>query len=201
MRLRVLLLCAVLFSIQSSAQEQSRVELFGGYSRTNYSVFGLYSGPWISAPMNGWEASAAFPVHPHLAAEADFVGGYSPTNHYSLRTYMGGLRVSTNIARITLYAHGLLGGLTFNSGGLTNTATTFAIVLGGGADCWFSRHIGARPIQFDYLRNNNPAAVLGFEHAPDTSGPGNRFRIATGIMFRFGHTGASHQHEIPPVSV
>jgi len=164
------------------------MELFGGYSRTEYSVFSLYSGPWRAAPFNGWEVSAALPFRPHLALEADFVGGYSPSNHYSLRTYMGGVRVSKQAGKGTLYAHGLVGALTFNSGGLTATATSAAGALGGGADVWFSRHIGARLVQLDYLRNNNQAAVLGFEHGPGTTGPGNTFRIATGLMFRLGQT-------------
>lgn len=187
MKLRLRLLCTFLFSVQAVAQDTNRMELFGGYSRTAYSVFSLYSGPWRPAPFNGWEASAAFPFRPWLAVEADLVGGYSPSNHYSLRTYMGGLRVSKQVGNLTLYAHGLLGALTFNSGGLTATATSAAGVLGGGADFWFRRHIGARLVEVDYLRNNNPAAVLGFEHGPGTTGPGNTFRFATGIMFRFGH--------------
>jgi hypothetical protein len=133
-KLRLRLLCAVLFSVHAVAQDTSRMELFGGYSRTEYSVFSLYSGPWTSAPFNGWEASAALPFRHDLALEADFVGGYSPSRHYSLRTYMGGLRVSKQVGKGTLYAHGLVGALTFNSGGPTATATSAAGALGGGAD-------------------------------------------------------------------
>lgn len=192
MKLRFLLLCLPFFSVFAHAQDTARVELFGGYSRTQYSVFGLYSGPWRSAPFNGWEASAAFPFHKHLAAEADFADGYSPTNHYSLRTYLGGLRASVNAGPGVFFAHGLIGGRTFDSGGLTSTATSFAGILGGGAEVWFSHHIGARLIQFDYIRNNNSAAVLGFEHPTGNTGPGNTFRIATGITFRFGHLGEGH---------
>ena len=78
MKLGILLLCAVLFSVHAGAQDTGRLELFGGYSRSEYSVFGLYSGPWRPAPFNGWEASAAFPFRPRLAVESDFVGGYAP---------------------------------------------------------------------------------------------------------------------------
>ena len=86
-----------------------------------------------------------------------------------------------------MYAHGLIGALTFNSGGLTVTATSAAGVLGGGADFWFRRRIGAGLVQFDCLRNNNPAAALGFGHGPGITGPGSTFRIATGLVFRLGH--------------
>ena len=146
----------------------------------------LYSGPWEARGFNGFEASGTFKLVSHVGAEANFVAAFSPTNQFSLRTVMGGPRLSANFGQLAPYGHLLFGALTFNTSGLTNTATSFALVLGGGADLWITRHIGARLIQFDYLRNNNSAAVLGFEHPSGTTGPGNRYRIATGIVFRFG---------------
>ena len=187
MRARFLLvLCVFLFAVAASAQQSDRLEVFGGYSRTGYGVYQQYSGPWVSAPFNGWEASATANLRPHVGVEVDFAGGYSSTNHWSLRTYMVGPHFSTNAGRLGVYGHALFGGLHFDNGGLSSAATSFAFALGGGADLWFSRHIGARLIQFDYLRNNNQAAVLGFEPVSTAkNGPGNSYRIATGIVFRF----------------
>ena len=177
------MLFVFLLAVAANAQQPDRIEVFGGYSHTSYGIYARYSGPWESAPFNGWEASATVKLVPHLGAEADFAGGYSSTDHWSLRTYMGGPRLSTNVSRIDLYGHALFGALTFNGSG---TATSFAFALGGGADLWFNRHIGARLIQFDYLRNNNQAAVLGFEPVNlAKTGPGNSYRIATGVVFRF----------------
>jgi hypothetical protein len=150
MRKRFLL---VLCSIAGSglAAAQGRVEVFGGYSYTSYSEFVLYSGPWEARGFNGFEASGTFKLASHVGAEANFVAAFSPTNHFSLRTILGGPWLSANFGQLAPYGHLLFGELTFNTSGLTNTATSFALVLGGGADLWITRHIGARLIQFDYL--------------------------------------------------
>ena len=42
----------------------------------------------LAGHVNRWEASAAFPISPLLGLEADIRGGYSPTSHYRLCTYM-----------------------------------------------------------------------------------------------------------------
>lgn len=181
----LLVLCAIACSGLASAQD--RIEVFGGYSYTSYAVFGLYSGPWVTRGFNGFEASGTFKLMPHVGAEVNFVHGFSSTYRYSLGTIMGGPRISANFGHLAPYGHLLFGDLTFNTSGLTPTASSFALVLGGGADLWVSRHFGARLIQFDYLRNNNSAAVLGFAPGPGITGPGNRYRIATGVVFRFGH--------------
>jgi hypothetical protein len=56
------------------------------------------------------------------------------------------------------------------------------MAAGGGADWWFSRYVGARLIQADYLRNTNSAAA---QTGVGGTGSGNNFRISTGIVFRF----------------
>jgi hypothetical protein len=72
------LLCGALFSsLNSSAQDAGRVEIFGGYTYTRYPVFNLYSGPWTRTGFNGWDASAAFKLAPHIGLEGDFSGAYT----------------------------------------------------------------------------------------------------------------------------
>lgn len=73
----LLLLLVVLFSIHTAAQDNSRVEVFGGYSLVGYSVFQRYSGPSTLNKYNGWDASVMGKVAPHLGLEADFGGGFS----------------------------------------------------------------------------------------------------------------------------
>jgi hypothetical protein len=180
----LLLLCAVLLSLPVWAQGSSRVEVFGGYSYTGYSVYDQYSGPWERFGYNGWAASAAVKLAPYVGVEANFTGGYgSPYGpSTSLRTYMGGPRISTDVGRVGIYGHLLFGGLTFVDQRISLTATSFATAVGGGANYWFSRRIGVRVIDFDYLRNTNNAAGQGLA----TKGGGNHFRLSTGIVFRFG---------------
>ncbi len=188
---RLPLLCALcaalLFSLNSSAQDSSRVEVFGGYSYTSYPIFQIYSGPWTRTGFNGWDASAAFKLAPHVGLEGDFSGAYtsysSASYSYNLRTYMAGPRVAANYGKVDVYGHVLLGGLTFHSQLGGTTGTSFAAALGGGVDCWLKPHFGIRPVQFDYLVNTNSAAQSG-NNAPGQ--PRSSYRVVTGVVFRFG---------------
>ena len=181
----VLVLFAFLLPLYASAQDD-RVEISGGYSYTAYSIYELDSGPFNRFGYSGWDASAALKLLPHLQAEADFTGGYATPyagDHSHLRTYMGGPRVFGNFGPVTVYGHLLFGGLNLGYQTYSFGQTSFATVLGGGVEYWFSRHIGVRAIQFDYLGNRNKAASQGVGITP----PANHFRISTGVAFRFGH--------------
>jgi len=61
-----------------------------------------------------------------------------------------------------------------------NADTTFAMAVGGGADLWLTHRFGARLVQVDYLRNNNP--IPGYFAHP---GQHANFRVSTGAVFRF----------------
>lgn len=166
------------------AQNPEGVELFGGYVHPTFSIFGKYSGPWTRFGYNGFEASAAFKLIPHLAAEADFTDAFASPNGDSstVRTFMGGPRIFANFGNATVYGHLLVGGLTFNLGG---SGSSYVVAGGGGANFWVTRHIGVRLIQFDYLHNGFiQAAVLGNGAGNNTQ---NNYRVSTGVVFRFGH--------------
>lgn len=186
----LLVLCAVLFSLNANAQPPDGIEVFGGYSHVGYYYYPAYQGPWTLSSFNGWEASAAFKLIPHLAAEADVDGLYGPSGNACcprdrIQTYMGGPRVSAKHRGLNLYSHVLFGGLryrtTFGTMPLTVDAdTTFAMAVGGGADLWLKHRFGLRLLQADYLRNNNP--IPGYFAHP---GQHENFRISTGVVFRF----------------
>ncbi|HTS37438.1 MAG TPA: hypothetical protein VMH04_17310 [Candidatus Solibacter sp.] len=169
---------------QTSDKVSERVQVSGGYSYLGYSVYQLYSGPWKNFAFNGWQASGAFTLAPHFAAEADFSGNYGSngagSNHNSL-TYMGGPRLSGDLHRLTLYGHALFGALHFN-GSYDPVATSFAAALGGGADFWITRHLGAQAVQIDDIINHNSSALGTDQGGP---GPRNHLRISTGITLRF----------------
>ena len=95
---------------------------------------------------------------------------------------MGGPRISSNIGRVTIFGHLLFDELSA-SGLAAQNATSFAVALGGGADFWVSRHIGLRAMQADYLDNRNTATT---QSGNALSGPAGNFRIAAGVVFRFG---------------
>jgi hypothetical protein len=196
MRIRFMLVfCALLFSAQAIAQDSSRIQVFGGYSYTGYYYYPAYTGPWTRSTFNGWEASGAFRLMPHLGVEGDFGGSYGPCNvgcafayKDRIRTYMGGPRVTASVGKASFYGHVLFGELTYKvrdkaSPGvpaLSSSDTTFAMAVGGGADFWFSHRIGARLVQVDYLRNNN--SEPGYFAHP---GQHANIRISTGAVFRF----------------
>ena len=171
----------IALAVSAAAQQSDRVELFGGYSRVSYPIGNLYSGPFPRAGFNGWEASAAARVTPHLSFEADFGGGSTSTYSTSLKTYMGGPRFSADFNKIGIFGHVLFGALNVNRGFPQDSATSFAVALGGGVNYWFGRHWGVRLGQVDYIRNTNSAA--SFQVA--ASQPSADFRISTGVAFRF----------------
>ena len=182
----LVLLAIVLFSIalpvSLAAQTPDRFEVFGGYSYTTFSIFDRYSGPWQRFGYNGWEAAVAATLVPHLAVEGDFAGGFSNPNGSSstVRTFMGGPRILGNFGKTSVYAHALVGGVSFAVGG---SGSAMAVAAGGGANIWATHRIGARIIQFDYLHTGFiSAAVLG--NGATTNGQ-NNFRISTGVVFRF----------------
>jgi len=178
------------------ANAQDRVQIFGGYSYIGYFYYPAYSGPWALSSFNGLDTSVSVKLMRHAEIEGDFGGLWGPTygcgncdyeEKQTIRTYLGGPRVSLNIQRATFYAHALFGELTYKIAetqpgfpSFNSSDTTFAMTIGGGTDLWFTRHFGARLIQFDYLRNNNSEPGY-FAH------PGQHFnfRILTGAMFRF----------------
>ena len=193
MKLKLLGLLIALLSVCATAQQNSdRIEVFGGYSHVGYYYYPAYEGPWTLSSFNGWEASAAFKLIPHLAVEGDFGGLYGPPGNSccprdGIQTFMGGPRVTANSSRFDLYAHVLFGGLRYRTtyGGqgeplTVNADTTFAMAVGGGSDVWVTRRFGARLVQIDYLRNNNH--IPGYFAHP---GQHANFRISTGAVFRF----------------
>jgi hypothetical protein len=180
----LLTLLLVFCCVGANAQDRDRVELFGGYSHTGYSVYQIYSGPWTKFGFNGWDASGAFKLSHNVAVEGDFGGGYGSNGFgqsYSMQTYMGGLRFSGGVRKFDIFGHVLFGPLHFNAD-YASPATSFAAALGGGADFWFSRKVGIRLIQADCLLNTNRAAA---EDNAGGSGPHAHLRIASGITLRF----------------
>ena len=183
MRLKYLLPVLLVLLTPALAQQPDRVELFGGYSYTRYSVYDPNSNSWNRFGYNGWDAAATAKLTAILAAEADFAGGSGSPDRQSstLHTYMIGPRVFGNFGRATVYGHVLFGGLNFNIAGLSSTS--FAADFGAGADLWLTHHFGARLIQADYIESDNIAAARGVSSTYSR----NQGRISTGLDFRFGH--------------
>jgi hypothetical protein len=164
-RLSLLFGLVLLVSFSAMAQGlRDKVELFGGYSylRTN--------SP--SSNLNGWELAGQYKVTDWLGGVADFDGHYGSPGGFSssLHTFLFGPQISWP-ARVSPFAHVLLGGAHVSAGGFSDSA--FAMAVGGGIDTKIAGGLYWRVIEGDYL----PTFFGGARE--------DNARISTGIVFRF----------------
>jgi hypothetical protein len=152
-----------LFSLAAGtrANAQDKVEIYGGYSYMH-----LDSSP--STNMNGWVLSGQYKIAPWFGAVAEGNGEYG--SGASVHTFLVGPQVSFP-ARISPFAHILIGGSHFAAGPATDTS--FATSLGFGIDAKIAPSFSWRIIEGDYL-------VTRF-----FNGTQNNARISTGIVIRF----------------
>jgi hypothetical protein len=161
-------LAGLFFLISLSAHAQGlsdKVEIFGGYSYLR-----LDSSPQVN--LNGWEASGQYKITNWFGAVADFSGDYgSPLGvSSSLHTFLFGPQVSWH-ARVSPFAHVLIGGAHFSADG--GSTTSFASAIGGGIDTRLTDRFSWRIIQGDYL-------ITRFGSQTQ-----NNARVSTGIVVRF----------------
>ncbi|MGB6690300.1 MAG: acyloxyacyl hydrolase [Terracidiphilus sp.] len=145
-------------SLVARAQTVTRIPelIYGGYSYFSNSFNGV---PGAHNPLQGWDASAAFPDWHHLRFKID-VSGFTGTNlNAPQHVYfiLGGAEYERQIRRERLFVHALFGdgGLNRNwgaNGALGGTAS-FATVLGGGLDTPLNRHFALR-VEGDMVHTN-----------------------------------------------
>src|SRR5580704_8811366 len=115
---RLALLLGLVFAVSFAAQAQDagdKVELFGGYSYLRTDSPG--------ANLNGWELAGQYKFANFLGAVADFDGHYgSPFGpSVSSHAFLFGPQISFP-ARVSPFAHILLGGDHLSSGGFGQTS-------------------------------------------------------------------------------
>jgi len=186
MRTIVFAVAVILCSaITAAAQDRNSTEVFLGYSY-------MRANPSSSAAngfnLNGGDGSISYYVKRWLGLTADF-GGYhvgqigSTSVDSTFSTYLFGPRVRLpGTSRLRPFAQVLVGaahatGSTAFAG--ANTHNAFAMAVGGGLDVPWTRHVGFRLFQVDYLPT----------WFPETAG-GNRLvqqnlRVSTGLRLRF----------------
>jgi hypothetical protein len=154
-----------LFAVSAHAQGYSdKVEVFGGYAY-------LHLDP-TSTSLNGWEGSAQYKFTDWLGGVADFSGDYGSIGGVgtSLHCFLFGPQVSFP-AKLSPFAHVLIGGAHSSIGGVGDNA--FAAAIGAGFDYKVEHGLSWRIFQADYL-----ATRFG-------SNTQNNVRVSTGIVFRF----------------
>jgi hypothetical protein len=186
MKTLVLAVAAVLCTaMTAAAQEQNTTEVFLGYSymRANPSTSGANS-----FNLNGGDASVSYYVKRWLGITGDFggyhVGQIGSTNVDSnLATFLFGPRVRLpGTSRLRPFAEVLVGaahatGSTAFAG--ANTHNAFAMAVGGGLDVPWTKHVGFRLFDVDYMPTWFPETVGGNRKVQ------NNLRVSTGIRLRF----------------
>lgn len=161
---RLVLLSGFILLASFSARAQGlgdKLEVFGGYSYLHFD-----NSPSFNT--NGWELSGNYKFTDWLGGLADFDGHYGSSS--SVHTFLFGPQVSWP-ARVSPFAHLLIGGAHFGSGGFSESS--FSLALGGGIDTEVAPHFYWRIIQGDYLQTNF------FGTRQDNA------RISTGIVIHF----------------
>lgn len=191
--LAVLILC----SVPILAQNNPRLEVFGGYSLEHISTCAYYysgcsyssDGPASSGNFNGWNVAFTGYLYKFLGLTADFSGHYGnslqvvpPPVSVSRYSYLFGPAFAIHADKVTPFAHALFGGLSNNYHGLgfsSDSYSAFAWAIGGGLDVNVSQHAALRLGQFDWEEVGTPGK--------NGSSPNNAtgFRSSAGVVFKF----------------
>ncbi len=157
-------------SAQETGTTAPKAEIFGGYQYTRFDG-GLN--------VNGWNTGAAANFNNWFGIASDFSGAYKSQSGASFNNYTYTFGPQVSLRRnpaITPFAHLLAGGFrsSVSGGGISASASGFAMMAGGGVDVKATRRIAVRAIQFDWLslRSNG-------------STDNNNMRISTGVLFRY----------------
>jgi len=151
--------------------------------------------------LQGGGADAAFTLWKGFGVAAgvtgEMVSNYAPGVDFSKVSYMGGPRYTFTVwkgeptlqrPRLQIFGDGLFGAVHAISGafptatGINTTANSFALETGGGLNLFFSRSLGVRLLEVDYVRTQLPNGYAGTQ---------NDLRLAFGVSY---HAASVHLH-------
>jgi len=195
-RFLTLLVVSIAVALPLSAQDNPKLEVFGGYQ---YLHAGSFDGEGDSANTNGWDTSATFNFAKHFGVAADFSGNYKTENVVNsslgsnsypaavrIYTYTFGPVVSAKASeKFRVFAHALFGGAHVRPTGCvifsgspdecgSGSASGFAMMVGGGVDAKMTNRSVLRLVQVDWVR-------LPSEFGAQSS----NVRVSAGVVFRF----------------
>lgn len=184
----LLILCATP-TLHAQAEKPARFQVFAGYSYLSNSFNGVAGS---HQPLNGWDASLAFPAWHGLRFKIDTyayrgMNLNAPQNAFFI---LGGAEYSHRFWRETLFVEGLGGDGGLNRYWGANQApgetASFAAVMGGGVDTPITKRFAFR-VDGGYQYSNfvlvQSLATLIPYHLPGL--PNNFGRLSTGIVWQF----------------
>jgi outer membrane immunogenic protein len=163
-------------------EEPTKLEAYGGYSYIRFNVNANVSGIAPSASYNASGGGGQLEYNPNrwLGVVGD-LSGYEVTQVNPVAgtfSYLFGPRVSFRRRKVTPFAQTLFGGMAATSEiGHPGPANHFAMTAGGGLDYTVSKLVAIRLLQVEYYMTKFPDGLSNRQ---------NNFRVATGIVFRFG---------------
>lgn len=172
--------CLLLFPPDARAQQETRVELFGGYSLLKVDPdLKQITSLKKDDLMQGWVASAAVHLTDRLAIKAEYLNQRAPGE---AQVALFGPQLKGNIyGTFQPFAH-LMAGFVASEATVNSTSslgrvqvegTAFAYDVGGGLDIVISRNFAVRAFQIDYLR------------APIVAANQHNLRGSAGIVLSF----------------
>jgi len=185
--LSLIVLICLPAALHAQPEARARYQIFGGYSYISNSLNGI---PGSHQPLNGWDASIAFPAWHDLRFKVD-VSCYAGTNLGAPQNpyfILAGAQYSKRLGRETLFAEGLIGdggaNKTWGSNVAVGETASFASLLGGGLDTALTRRFAFRVsggYQYSYFAlvgsGNVPYRIPGL--------PTNFGRISSGLVWKF----------------
>lgn len=184
----IALLC-LLPALHAQWEVQSRYQVYGGYSFLSNSINGVAGS---RQPLNGWDASMAFPAWHDLRFKIDAFG-YRGTNLGAPQHpyfILGGGQYNWRFRKESVFVEGLIGngGVNKNWGanGIPSETASFSSLVGGGLDTPLTRHIAYRvggDFQYAYFALQGPLPNLAPYRIPGL--PTYFGRISSGLLWQF----------------
>ncbi len=181
-------------SLPLMAQDNPKVEVFGGYQylHTGDITISGQSVPNSSQGWNGWDASATGYFNKYFGVQGDFSGSYATISSVSghVYTYAGGPVVAYREGRVNPFVHALFGGIHLSGSasaeGVSASASLngFTMAFGGGVDVQATKVVSVRLIQADWIYYHFGSTTIDGVAVPSFS-QSNNVRIVSGIVFRF----------------
>jgi len=186
------LFAILVLSISAVAQDQPKLEVFGGYSLESIIPCGAgCREAGESFPLtnfNGWNVSATGYLYKSLGVTASFGGYYAshivydPVVSGHRYSYMFGPSYGFRGPVGYLFLHALFGEVSQGSDQLSNfNYTKFAWGFGGGLDVNATNRLSMRIVQLDYERTTIPA----FGFAPGATQTVTGLRYSGGVVIKF----------------
>jgi opacity protein-like surface antigen len=176
----------LLLSVRASAQDHSKVDVFGGYSFLRYEP----GRPLQPINYNGGVGSISYNPIDWIGFVGE-IGGYhtdrvrsAPGISSNAVSYLFGPKIYMSRGKITPFGQVLFGGTRVscsNCGG-TPSENAFTMAIGGGFDWNAGRHFAVRLGQVEYLMTTFKGTTTSNFATDDRQ---NNFRYSVGVLFRF----------------